>query len=492
MGDARQTAPLNRVLLLAGALLLASCGGGGIGLVGDGGIRGTGSSVGPVSGYGSVVVNGVRFNTDDASITINGVAGQNDRDLALGMLVQVDGEWQPDGEGVADLLVYDDTLRGPVTAVIQPWDPLTRTGRIRVMGLEVLLDAQTRTDFDALADIGAGDFVRISGWLRDDGVYRASFAGNLNATGNLSDVEVEGVIGNLQAGLAQFSIGNLRVKYTGADFVGVNESQLAGESRVLDIEGAYLEDSVGPYIQATNIRPALLSQLADDDRDLQLAGVATRSFTGTGRVGSFELNGFLVETRADTEFDDLVPADIRPGLLLQVEGRLESGVIFADEVELREADAEVQGVPESSSFNEVQGTFAVGGVTVRVGPFTRIELDDDGRELTADDLFGSTRYHNRSFEVEGIERLREGVLDALYIEVDDASDSGFELQGRVSEVAPDGGFITVLGVTLEVDGNTELEGAATLSDLENQRVEVEYYLAAPGRYIAEEIEREDD
>ena len=452
---------VNRALLLVLVVLLAGCGDGGIGIgpVADGGIRGTGSSVGPVSGFGSVVLNGVRFDTDNASISGDGVREQDD--LAVGMLVQIDGLWEDDGLGVADSVVYDDTLRGPVTAVTQPWDPLTRTGRIRVMGLEVLLDAQTRTDFAALADIGTGDFVRVSGWLRDDGLYRASFIGALPV--NNEDVD---------------------------------ESILTDESRQLDIQGRYLEDNSGPYIQATAIRPALLAELSSKDRDLQLAGVATLAFSGEGRTGSFELNGIPVQTSVETEFDDLAPSDIRPGLLLQVEGRLESGVIFADEVELREADAELEGVPIGNSFNLDAGTFELGGVTVRVGPYTRIEMDEgDERALTFDDLLNNRQItvdQQFTFEVEGIQRFRENLLDAIYIEVDDEAESGFELQGRVTAVDLQQQQFVVLGVTITVDSSTEFDDSGQLEELTGAVVEVEYSGSPATGFFAEEIELEDD
>src|SRR5690554_3125170 len=57
--------------------ILSACGGGGGGSIGiaDGGIRGTGSSVGPVSGFGSVFVNGVKFETDGI---VNGEVQGND------------------------------------------------------------------------------------------------------------------------------------------------------------------------------------------------------------------------------------------------------------------------------------------------------------------------------------------------------------------------------------------------------------------------------
>lgn len=476
---------VNRALLLVLVVLLAGCGEGGVGPVADGGIRGTGSSVGPVSGFGSVVVNGVRFDTDNASISGDGVSEQDD--LEIGMLVQIDGLWEADGLGVADSVVYDDTLRGPVTAVTQPWDPLTRTGRIRVMGLEVLLDAQTRTDFAALADIGTGDFVRVSGWLRDDGLYRASFIGALPA--NNEDVEVEGFIdsGSLNTDLDQFRLGGLRISYRDGT---VDESILTDETRLLDIQGRYLVDNTGPYIQATAIRPALLAELSSEDRDLQLAGVATLAFSGEGRTGSFELNGIPVQTSVETEFDDLAPSDIQPGLLLQVEGRLESGVIFADEVELREADAELEGVPIGNSFNLDAGTFELGGVTVRVGPYTRIEMDEgDERALTFDDLLTNQRF---TFDVEGIQRFRENLLDAIYIEVDDEAESGFELQGRVTAVNLQQQQFVVLGVTIMVDSSTGFDDSGQLEELTGAVVEVKYSGSPATGFFAEEIELEDD
>ena len=72
---------LHRMLKLAAAPIalgvLSACGGGGGGGVGvaDGGIRGTGSSVGPVSGFGSVFVNGVKFETDGRVSSDDGGTG---------------------------------------------------------------------------------------------------------------------------------------------------------------------------------------------------------------------------------------------------------------------------------------------------------------------------------------------------------------------------------------------------------------------------------
>ncbi|MCU7855552.1 MAG: hypothetical protein KZQ79_07650, partial [Candidatus Thiodiazotropha sp. (ex Lucinoma borealis)] len=54
---------------------LYSCGGGGGSQVADGGIGGTGVSMGRVTGFGSIFVNGIEFETDNASFTVNDVSG---------------------------------------------------------------------------------------------------------------------------------------------------------------------------------------------------------------------------------------------------------------------------------------------------------------------------------------------------------------------------------------------------------------------------------
>ena len=106
--------------LVAGTVtfgVISACGGAGGGSVdiADGGIRGTGSSVGPVSGFGSVFVNGVEFITRGI---VNQEVESNDgiefeTDLSEGMILRVEGEWRYNGTGTAKNLGYDDTLRGP-------------------------------------------------------------------------------------------------------------------------------------------------------------------------------------------------------------------------------------------------------------------------------------------------------------------------------------------------------------------------------------------
>src|SRR5690554_759337 len=113
--------------------------------VADGSIRGTGSSVGPVSGFGSVFVNGVKFNTDTIQGRVHGndgISGKHaEHELNEGMILRIEGEWHPDGTGNANSMEYDDTLRGHVSNLVRgaAGKPVT----FEIYGQQVVADRQT-------------------------------------------------------------------------------------------------------------------------------------------------------------------------------------------------------------------------------------------------------------------------------------------------------------------------------------------------------------
>ena len=58
----------NSIMVLLFGISLTSCGGGGGASLAEGGIGGTGISQGPVTGFGSIIVNGVHFDTTGAQV----------------------------------------------------------------------------------------------------------------------------------------------------------------------------------------------------------------------------------------------------------------------------------------------------------------------------------------------------------------------------------------------------------------------------------------
>ncbi|MFV9616753.1 MAG: DUF5666 domain-containing protein, partial [Gammaproteobacteria bacterium] len=105
------------------ALALVTCSGGvDVGSVGGGGISGIGgsgfTSSGSVTGFGSVFVNGVEFETSGTVFDIDDSSGGREGDLAIGMVVTVNGTVNDDGvSGTATSISFDDQLQGSITGI---------------------------------------------------------------------------------------------------------------------------------------------------------------------------------------------------------------------------------------------------------------------------------------------------------------------------------------------------------------------------------------
>jgi hypothetical protein len=456
--------------VLAGALV--ACGGSGGGTPAS--TTTTGTSVGPVTGFGSVYVNGVRFHTNGSVGSDDGI--EREDQLEKGMILKVSGSWDDSsGEGDAREIEYDDTLRGSVTAAT--WDEATKSGTLTVLGQTVVLDGQTvfrGATAVELRDSNSGEYrVRISAWPLANGNFRASFVGAGNASNGFpsddqfNEVEVKGLVAN-HDGLAQtFTINGLQVDYTSA---------VADDDFSLD----RIANGVGVEVEGSLENGVLIAREIDDEDDFFFGLTGTVEFQGAiegdydDSTQQFVVNGVTVQVSSGTEFKDgLVTGDLVNGRLVKVEGSFNSDdVLVAREIESEEGEAEVEALIES--IDRVNETMVVGGVNVAITNSTIVEDDSDDRNDRVADL--ESLGVDQFVEVEG--RFRNGVLEAVSIERDDF-DNDFDLDGRVSAIT--GNTITVLGLELQANGRNI--GQFSVGD----PVEVDYFRNSGGSYLITEI-----
>ncbi|MFZ9038261.1 MAG: hypothetical protein ACO3DT_09345, partial [Gammaproteobacteria bacterium] len=105
-------------MVIASSVFLAACGGsGGGGSTPTAGIGGTGIVAGKITAFGSVYVNGDRYEIGTSQIIVDGEGNKSQSDLKLGMVVRLEVETE---NGVftdkAIEVVYDDEIQGPVEA----------------------------------------------------------------------------------------------------------------------------------------------------------------------------------------------------------------------------------------------------------------------------------------------------------------------------------------------------------------------------------------
>jgi hypothetical protein len=206
---------------------------GGGGLMAGGGIGGTGISVGEISGFGSIIVNDVDFDTKKAKVIVNGKQiGVGDsvvrNALALGMVVRVEGKFLGNDTGKADRIVFNEDVKGPATT-IETLD--TNVKKIVVLGQTVIVDDGTQfkdTDYDSLK---VGDVLQISGWTDGKGVIQATYLANIDGADDR--VSVKGIITEVNDPQTNLRINQLNVDFSQAALMGFPDGQPVADQLVV-------------------------------------------------------------------------------------------------------------------------------------------------------------------------------------------------------------------------------------------------------------------
>lgn len=345
----RQGSHLRRALTAGlAALLLGACGGG------DGGIDGTGAtnnsvSYGVVTAFGSVWVNGVRFETagavfklDDATVTQG--------DLRLGMVVRVDGSID---ERRAAAVTVDDAVKGRVEQVLD-------ASRMVVMGQTVQIDNTTRFD-NGVVPV-TGDYVEVHGFVVGDGAVAAGFV-QKKATLATPPFAVKGLVKNHDATARTFQVGALTVTYataTTSDMPGGNWNGLTVDAKGSTCGG----NPVCGTLTASKVEPGG-ARVAD------IAKAEVEGFVTSLTANGFVLAGQAVVVHAGTVFVGGVASEVAAGVKLEVEGPIAGGTLTAAKVAFKD---NVRFEADVASVNAGAGTLALAGlpgITVQVNALTQ-------------------------------------------------------------------------------------------------------------------------
>jgi len=345
--------------LLAALAAVGGCGGV------DSGGTGTGSApptlaVGAITGFGSIIVNGVRY--DDAAAAIENDDGQPiARDqLKLGMQAVVQASAIATSGSVstatASSVAVRSELTGPIEAIDRARGLITALGqRVAVVPATVFDDALAM----GLAALNVGDVIEVHGAF--DAAATQIVASRIDRRGAVAAYKLRGTIGTLALGPRTFTIGTAVV-----DWSAVAPSDPATALAPGSIVRVTLATSPSSGVWRATSLSATRPQLADRDR-VEIEGRIS-AFTSLAR---FEVNGFVVDASAATFPDGT--SGIVLGAKVEVEGSARGGVLIAQTVK-REDDAggfELNGSIESA--DAVAQRFVVRGVTVTWSAATRFE-----------------------------------------------------------------------------------------------------------------------
>jgi hypothetical protein len=315
------------------ALLSVSCGVSGNG----GGIGGSGIiSVGTITAFGSIVVNGVEFDTSKAEIIVEGeIIGIGDDivldNLDIGMVVTVEGTGSEDKDNrVADRVIYNDNVEGPVQSI----DDVSDTRKdIVVLCQTVILNTVTLFKGTTFDDIAVNNVVEVSGLSDDTGNIWATFIEKTDGV----IFEVTGFVENLDLFQETFEINALTVDYSSADTSGL-PGGVPALGLFVEVEGTL--EAISSEMLADVIE--LGDELEPEDADeIEVTGFVTKVVSAF----DFTVGTQVVRTDTDTVFVDGTADDIVLGQKLEAVGTLEGGILFAYEVEFWDPDQiEVEGL----------------------------------------------------------------------------------------------------------------------------------------------------
>ena len=303
------------------AASLTGCGGGG---AEEPELGASSLTIGPITGFGSVIVNGVAFDDSAATVSDDDGLPMSVGALALGMTVEVDSELpeQANARAVARAIRFGWEIVGPVTAID------VAAGELRVLDQVVRIGEQTcfgESLGAGLPDFALGQVVAVNGFI--DVAAGAYVATRIEARPDATAYRLRGRVADLD-----LAAGTCRIGAALITFAGLGADRLPRDLREgLMVRATLAKDPVGGRWVAQMIRHAIaLAAAAASLPRVHVRGAITEFTSAT----DFKLDGLAVDASAAAFPDGR--ADLGLGVRVEVLGLLRDGVLVAARVEIDE------------------------------------------------------------------------------------------------------------------------------------------------------------
>jgi hypothetical protein len=313
-------------LLSVAALLVA----GALGAAVRTGGTGQHFAFGEIEDFGSIVVHGVHYDESQANIIVDGAPNQSRAALKLGMMVEIEGEFNYTlGTGTAAVVRANRAILGQVQSIN------AANGEMQVLSQRVAADLSTRLGgIASLSQIAAGDWVAIHG-LNDPArnLFAATLIESITPPAPALS-EIRGIVRNARDD--RFRIGGLDVT---SKTIRVENDDFVAVKGIFDTKTASLlatEISVTPEVEIHEQEENEIEGFIADfrsSRNFSVAGVAINAGAASYSGGT--------------------ASDLKPGVRITVEGVVINGVLVAEEIKFHAS--EVKSSDSSGSSIEVSG-----------------------------------------------------------------------------------------------------------------------------------------
>ena len=334
--------------LLAGssmAALLVACGGGGGDTPATGGGTATAQSfaTGPISGLGSVIVNGVRFDDSAARVEDEDGAAHAARELKLGMMVEIQAGKIDDStaKAAASLIRFGSEMVGPVASI----DATAQTLRVLDQTIEVKPTTVFEDGLAGFSAIARDQVLEIHAQF--DAATGHYVATRIESEAGATVFRLRGIVSALvnTATVKTFKIGDAVINFADIAPADLPAAFADGQRVRVRLKTAQVN---GQWV-ALSVRTGV--RKVEDHGDARLRGLVS-VFTSPQ---SFEIQGIVVDA-SNAVFEPNAAA-VKLGALVEVRGTASAGKIVATSVKVRnERDDDVQRVELHGSVSALDTT----------------------------------------------------------------------------------------------------------------------------------------
>ncbi|EGN75505.1 hypothetical protein A28LD_1118 [Idiomarina sp. A28L] len=437
-------------------------------------------SEGVITGFGSVYVNGQRYRSGNAIISIGGTPAADEAQLKVGMVVQVSASSSDDDDDdpEASEIRYEEHLQGPISFIDKAAQVIT------VLGQRIVYNDLTKFDDTNLDTLSVNDFIEVSGYPDENGDFYAT----LIELEDDQEIKVRGEVASLDTSAGTFSINALTIDYNSAEFDDMSIDDLI-DGLFVKVEGSEFDADTLTLI-AESIENKDDNDIDNDIDEVKVAGIV-RDYDE--EAGSFSLNRFTVVVNDETEYDDGTIENLANGVIVKVEGEYVDNQLIATEIEFKAQKTETKTEGQVTDINYETRNVTVNGLVFTVNQNTQYEDDSelDDRQFNFDKIQASDWLKVYSAENDA------GDFIVLKIERIDEDDLEGEIKGAALNVTEAGMSVAGVAVTFtdgthfdtEEDRITLAEFLTLVEESPVLLVEVEGEYEA-GVLVAKEVEIE--
>ncbi len=426
----------------------------------------TGVVVGAITSFGSVYVNGVKFNVDKSSIELDGITGKSQSDLAIGMIVTVNGTTNPDGiTGTATSIIYDDNIEGPILTVptIDPNSDNTKK-TFTILGNTIIVDSlTTRFENITFTSLDVNQVIEVSGYKTAANEITATYVKYIEIImDGTSKTELKGNITNLMP--TSFLLNGVIVNYTNSTEIKTNNGNTLddlAEGIFIEVKGTYTADG---SISVDKIEEKK-TKLDDSDDDINLSGIITDYVNAS----NFLINGQSINT---SKAKKLKPSNalslLKNGVKVKIKGTVKNSILVASSIEVTLNEIRLSAVVSSVTNNTIVLTYPNGLGTISVITDESTQFHDDSIDPISS--FKITDIDTQDFiEIEASIIANQIIASTLKRkEIDETL-----IQGHVESFINNtnnsaDSSITILGISYIINDSTVFDNFATASDFFNK------------------------